>query len=236
MLHMASVHAVLEYASCCAQAAVAAIVCLCPFGLQGALPTALGLITMRPFLQVTIHPFDDGNGRLCRLLADHVLSAVFPCPIPALLDDSQRRRGVYVEALNNTLDLSDPKLTRAKPPSDYAALLIECAWLCWQEARQELNRYKHVLSRHMHACALNPTLWSCLLLKLLLHRRCKELANLRGKLFGNEFDHQRYLTLVNINLSPKEQEHETDTICKCIQERQVVSNHLSTEQRSSKFP
>ena len=48
--------------------------------------------------------------------------------------------GVYVEALMNARDLSDPKLTRAKPPSDYAALPIECAWLCWQEARQELKR------------------------------------------------------------------------------------------------
>ena len=90
--------------------------------------------------QVTLHPFDDGNGRLSRLLANHVLSAVFPFPIPALLDGSQRRRAVYVEALMSARDCSDPKLTRAKPPSDYAALLIECAWICWQKARQELNR------------------------------------------------------------------------------------------------
>ena len=43
--------------------------------------------------------------------------------------------------LNNARDLSDPKLTGAKPPRDYAALHIECAWLCWQEARQELKRW-----------------------------------------------------------------------------------------------
>lgn len=40
----------------------------------------------------------------------------------------------------NARDLSDPMLTRTKPPCDYAALLIECAWLCWQEAWQELKR------------------------------------------------------------------------------------------------
>ena len=88
----------------------------------------------------------------------------------------------------------------------------------------------------MHACALDPMRWSCLFLKLLLHRRCKELANLRGKLCGNKYDHQRYLTLVNINLSPEEQEHETDTICKCIQERQAVSNHLQYRTEISKVP
>ena len=69
-----------------------------------------------------------------------MLSAVFPFPIPALLDDSQRRQEVCVEALMNARDLSDPMLTRTKPPCDYAALLIECAWLCWQEAWQELKR------------------------------------------------------------------------------------------------
>ncbi len=69
-----------------------------------------------------------------------MLSAVFPFPIPALLDDSQRQQEVYVEALMNARDLSDPMLTRTKPPCDYAALLIGSAWLCWQEARQELKR------------------------------------------------------------------------------------------------
>ena len=69
-------------------------------------------------------------------------------------------------------------------------------------------------------------LWCRLLLNILLHCRCKELGRLRGKLFGNKFDHQRYLTLVNIGLSPEEQKHEEDMIHKCIQDRQALSKHL----------
>ena len=110
-------------------------------------------------------------------------------------------------------DLSNPKLTKAKPPSDYAALLIECAWLCWQEARQELQRWM--------ICFLSCSGGTCmgsrvteyealatLLLNLILHCRRKELANLRGELFGNTCGHQRHLTLVHIGLSPAEQKHE----------------------------
>ena len=181
-----------------------------------------------PCLQVTLHPFDDGNGRLCRLLADHVLSAVFPFPIPALLDGSERRREVWLEALMNARDLSDPKLTRTRAPSDYAALLIECAWLSWRDAWPQLNRYMSFAGQTcMCGSVLSvPTmLWACLLLKLPRHCRRKELRRLRGKLFGNKFTHERYLTLDNINLSPEGQGHEKDTIRKCIQERQALIKH-----------
>ena len=34
------------------------------------------------FKFVNIHPFMDGNGRMCRLLANRVLAVIFPFPVP----------------------------------------------------------------------------------------------------------------------------------------------------------
>ena len=53
------------------------------------------------FTFVDIHPFVDGNGRLCRLLANYVLSLITPFPVstysPTGKEGSGRQR--YIEAI-----------------------------------------------------------------------------------------------------------------------------------------
>ena len=81
---------------------------------------------------VTVHPFEDGNGRLCRLLVNHVLSAVTPFPVPLYVEDGVRSHRTYVSAIMAARDMSDAKLTRIVSPNDLSALSIDSAWQTWR--------------------------------------------------------------------------------------------------------
>lgn len=85
---------------------------------------------------VTMHPFDDGNGRVSRLLVNHVLSAITPFPTPRHVEDGIRSQRTYVNAIMAARDLSDSKLTRIVSPKDVSALFIESSWQTWHEVAE----------------------------------------------------------------------------------------------------
>ena len=98
------------------------------------------LYNLASFLYVqlaTVHPFDDGNGRLARLLVNFVLGAISPFPVPLHIDEV-KLPSCYVQALMSSRDLSNPRLTRISSPCDMAALVIEAAWQSWQDALEHL--------------------------------------------------------------------------------------------------
>lgn len=80
---------------------------------------------------ITIHPFEDGNGRMVRLLTNFVLSAITPFAIPMYTEDGIRSRRTYIDAIMAARNLADAMLTRITPPEDLSALFIECAWQSW---------------------------------------------------------------------------------------------------------
>jgi len=71
---------------------------------------------------ISLHPFGDGNGRLCRLLLEYVLSAIVPFPVPlAVLNGC---RDIYIEAI--VLDRKSGGI-----PLNLTTLVIESVYTWW---------------------------------------------------------------------------------------------------------
>ena len=106
------------------------------------LPCAFLLAALVLFHSVDAHAFEDGNGRLCRILASAMLSEhhFFPVGVQPLIappsdgsahEDSCPRshlawRSVYIGAIEAC------RGDAARRPADLAALLIESSWAAWQ--------------------------------------------------------------------------------------------------------
>ena len=91
---------------------------------------------------INIHPFEDGNGRICRLILAHVLIQMKCCLFPVILSSFHRRgRRHYIRAV---------KMFDRKPSMLYtmtAKSLIHCWDNFEKNARMTLNfKYTHYWS------------------------------------------------------------------------------------------
>lgn len=76
---------------------------------------------------VCLHPFSDGNGRLCRLLCDYSLQSIFPFPTPIYNVYSRSKRDDYLSTVIES--------QRKNDPGALTAMLIECNWFTWRELK-----------------------------------------------------------------------------------------------------
>ncbi len=76
---------------------------------------------------ITIHPFGNGNGRLCRLLVSQVLSEIVPFPIP-IYNFANVTRNNYLEAIISFQDSAEPN-----DASVFAALLSDALLYGWEQ-------------------------------------------------------------------------------------------------------
>jgi hypothetical protein len=103
------------------------------------LAAAFRLAALVLFHSLDVHAFEDGNGRLCRIMASAMLSEhhFFPVYLQPLTapgggaqdDCSQRRRAwrsIYIDAIEAC------RGDAARRPADLTALLIESSWAAWQ--------------------------------------------------------------------------------------------------------
>ena len=89
------------------------------------------------FELVDAHPFSDGNGRMCRLLANHVLSHITPFPVVLYHSKHPNRcsRIDYIEAIVKCRNSPN------EGPSDLAAMLVDGAWIGWKCLFDNLRRH-----------------------------------------------------------------------------------------------
>ena len=73
---------------------------------------------------ISIHPFSNGNGRLCRLLANDVLMELNRGPIQ-LFNVGNVTKTHYFNAI---IQCQDPERYFIQPPEDFAALLVDGIW------------------------------------------------------------------------------------------------------------
>lgn len=85
------------------------------------------------FEMLDVHPFSDGNGRLCRLLASYVLGSMTPFPTPIYNVWSKSRKGDYIEALVET------RKSNNRHPCALTSMMIECNWFAWRKFYEQLE-------------------------------------------------------------------------------------------------
>ena len=87
---------------------------------------------------VNTHPFSDGNGRMCRLLANYVLSVITPFPVALYHTHHSNRSGRqnYIDAIVECRNHPEQR------PCKLATMLVEGAWWGWTCLFQNLERRK----------------------------------------------------------------------------------------------
>ena len=78
---------------------------------------------------VDAHPFSDGNGRMCRLLANYVLTLITPFPVALYMSSTCGGRSGREDYLNAIVEC---RMKRKKGPGTLAAMLIEGTWRGWK--------------------------------------------------------------------------------------------------------
>ena len=75
---------------------------------------------------VSLHPFSDGNGRMCRLLASHCLYLVFPFPCPIYNIYAPTTKDDFIHAIEQASQSNDAFQTDNL--GELIALIIESGW------------------------------------------------------------------------------------------------------------
>ena len=83
---------------------------------------------------VDAHPFGDGNGRTCRLLANYVTSLITPFPVVPCCGEGGNMKDDYLKAIIECRDHRD------KGPGALASMLIEDTWRGWKRLFQSIKQ------------------------------------------------------------------------------------------------
>ena len=85
------------------------------------------------FELLDLHPFSDGNGRLCRLLCSYILSTYCPFPSPIYNMYSESSKMDFEQTLVET------RKSRSRQPQGLATMIIESNWAMWKKLQEVLG-------------------------------------------------------------------------------------------------
>ena len=95
---------------------------------------------------INIHPFEDGNGRLCRMIMSHVLIQMKCCLFPVILNSFHGRgRRHYIQAVKRY----------HKNPSMLYPLIVAPLVRAWDNFEQNAKMLNHRLQNIMTKNTLN---------------------------------------------------------------------------------
>lgn len=97
--------------------------------LQGIFKSVAWLV----FELLDLHPFSDGNGRLCRLLCSYVLSTCTPFPSPIYNMHSDSSKNDFENAL------VDARKSETRHPCALTTMIIESNWASWKKLEQNCS-------------------------------------------------------------------------------------------------
>ena len=90
------------------------------------------------FELLDLHPFSDGNGRLCRILGSYLLSFFTPFPTPIYNVWTQSSKADYQQAL------VDARKSNTRHPCALATMIIECSYHGWKNFFRQLDKRRNV--------------------------------------------------------------------------------------------
>ena len=80
-----------------------------------------------------LHPFSDGNGRLCRILCSYSLSKLNPFATPIYNVWTDSSKGDYIEAL------VEARKSLGRHPRALTTMIIECSYYGWEKFFRSLD-------------------------------------------------------------------------------------------------
>ena len=90
------------------------------------------------FELLDLHPFGEGNGRLCRILCSYLLSYFSPFPTPVYNVWTDSTKHDYLEALMHT------RKTVERHPTALTTMIIECSYYGWRKFFQRLEEKEKI--------------------------------------------------------------------------------------------
>lgn len=86
------------------------------------------------FELLDLHPFSDGNGRLCRILCSYSLSKLNPFPTPIYNVWTDSCKDDYIKAL------VEARMSPGRHPCALTTMIIECSYYGWQSFFRALDK------------------------------------------------------------------------------------------------
>ena len=90
------------------------------------------------FELLDLHPFGEGNGRLCRILSSYLLSTFSPFPTPVYNVWTDSTKYDYQKALYDTRN------TDERHPTALTTMIIECSYHGWKHFFQRLEEKRRL--------------------------------------------------------------------------------------------
>lgn len=95
------------------------------------------------FELLDLHPFGNGNGRVCRVLCSYILSSHTPFPSPIYFPCSENEED-HSQCLQPCKDVYEQALVDARKsdnrhPCKLLTMIVECNWKMWKEFMEEIE-------------------------------------------------------------------------------------------------